>query len=860
MDGIAFLKEVRSRFPDIPFILFTGKGREEVVIEAINNGVDFYLQKGGDPRAQFAELMHKAHQAIARTRAERNLKRSEETLRSEEDYLKAIFEGVPAGILIVDAVTHQIVDANTTALRKIGIGKKDAVGRICHQFVCPAEQGKCPITDLRQSLDNSERILLTAEGDGIPVIKNVIPLTLRGRPCLLETFVDITRRKQTETELWSAYERIASAEEELRAQYDALARGEKRSRESEAMFRSVFENGPYPIAISSVSSGTYLAINSAFLRESGYREAEILGKNSGELGFITFEERARLLALHQEKGRIANEQVTATVKGGRKLPLLVSSIPLTMHDQAVLLSIFVDISDSKKAQDDLRSAYEQLAAVEEELRSQYEELARNQQTIQESEERYRALTDIAFDGIIVQDFSGTILFINHAVRQMLGAPDPALIIGRNIREFIAPESREDAVCDSGDLSSEKGDTLRRYRARDLKGNDLYLESVGTKIQYQGQPATIIALRNITERVKADRELRESEQRNRLLLQSANDAIYIHEVSREGPGRIIQVNDQACRMLGYPEEDLLRMSVPDIDVPEGKLDISDIQNQLFSTGRIVFQTEHRTRMGNRIPVEVSDRLIDLNGRKVVLSIVRDLSEQKRAERALKATNRKLNLLNSVTRHDVANQLMVLEGYMGLVRMKRPDPMVLEYLEKIEEISQTISRQIAFTKTYQNLGTTDPVWQEIRTLLPESDIPEGVTLVTDLKGVMIYADPILKNVFSNFLDNSLRHGERVTTIRVLAEESPAGLRILWEDDGVGVPFGEKEKIFSQGYGKNTGLGLFISREILSITNISIREVGEPGQGARFEITVPRGAYRFRGETGSAEGNGVDSPGKT
>ncbi|MEN6610456.1 MAG: PAS domain S-box protein [Methanoregulaceae archaeon] len=843
MDGIAFLKEVRSRFQDIPFILFTGRGREEVVIEAINNGVDFYLQKGGDPRAQFAELMHKAHQAIARTRAERALKRSEETLRSGEDYLKAIFEGVPAGILVVDAITHQIVDVNAAALQKIGALKENVVGRICHRFICPSEKGKCPITDLNQRLDNSERVLLTAEGLEVPIIKNVVPITLRGRHCLLETFIDITRRKQAESELRGAYERIAAAEEELRTQYDALARGEQRVRESEVMFRSIFENSPYPIAISNATEGTYTAVNSAFLRQSGYLEAEILGKNSGELGFVTLEERDRLFALHREKGRILNEQVTAVMKGGRKIPLLVSSIPLVLQEQAVVLTIFVDITDTRRAQDELRSAYEQLAAAEEELRSQYEELARNQQKIQESEERYRVLTDIAFDGIIIQDFSGKILFINHAIRQMLGAPDSSLIIGRNVMEFVAPESQETVVQDLKNVLSGKGGYLQRYRARDRMGNDLYLESIGTKIEYQGQPANIVALRDITEQVKAEQELRESEQRNRLILQSANDAIYIHEISREGPGRLIEVNDQACQMLGYTREELMQMRIPDLDVPDQRLNILDIQNQLFSTGRAVFQTEHLTRDRRRLPVEVSDRLVDLKGRKVVLSIVRDLSEQKRAEQALKATNRKLNLLNSITRHDVANQLMALEGYMGIALMKRPDPVIQEYLKKIEVISHTISRQIAFTKTYQNLGTTDPQWQEIRTLLPESEVPCEVKLVTDLQDVMIYADPILKNVFLNFLDNSLRHGEHVTSIRVSAEESPNGLHILWEDDGVGIPFGEKEKIFSQGYGKNTGLGLFISREILSLTNISIREVGEPGKGVRFEINVPNGAYRFR-----------------
>jgi DNA-binding NtrC family response regulator len=81
MDGIALLKKVRSRNPDLPFIVFTGKGREEVVIEAINNGADFYLQKGGDPKSQFVELEHKIKQAVRRRRAETALQESEQRFR-----------------------------------------------------------------------------------------------------------------------------------------------------------------------------------------------------------------------------------------------------------------------------------------------------------------------------------------------------------------------------------------------------------------------------------------------------------------------------------------------------------------------------------------------------------------------------------------------------------------------------------------------------------------------------------------------------------------------------------------------------------------------------------------------------------
>ena len=84
----------------------------------------------------------------------------------------------------------------------------------------------------------------------------------------------------------------------------------------------------------------------------------------------------------------------------------------------------------------------------------------------------------------------------------------------------------------------------------------------------------------------------------------------------------------------------------------------------------------------------------------------------------------------------------------------------------------------------------------------------------------------------------------TIRVSSQESDASLTIICEDDGVGISAEDKKKLFTRGFGKNTGLGLFLSREILAITGITITEAGTPGKGARFEITVPKGAYRFTG----------------
>jgi signal transduction histidine kinase len=115
-----------------------------------------------------------------------------------------------------------------------------------------------------------------------------------------------------------------------------------------------------------------------------------------------------------------------------------------------------------------------------------------------------------------------------------------------------------------------------------------------------------------------------------------------------------------------------------------------------------------------------------------------------------------------------------------------------------------------------------------------------------GLEIFADPWLKKVFFNLIDNTLRHAEHETRITVSYRESEDGLDLLFEDNGVGIPVDEKEKIFERGYGKNTGYGLFMAREILAITGLTIRETGELGKGACFVIHAPKRVYRFRQKT--------------
>jgi len=236
-----------------------------------------------------------------------------------------------------------------------------------------------------------------------------------------------------------------------------------------------------------------------------------------------------------------------------------------------------------------------------------------------------------------------------------------------------------------------------------------------------------------------------------------------------------------------------------------------------------------------------------------AVGRDITVQKNAESALVQAHRNLGVLNTITRHDILNQLTVVFGYLEIARQSNVDENVDGYLGRAYQAAETIRGQIIFTKEYQEIGSNAAQWQSMDMLVKKAvsglDL-SGIRTEYALDNLGIFADPLIEKVFYNLAENSLRHGKTVSEIHMSWREEKDGLVIVYEDNGVGVPVGVKEKIFRREYFQNTGLGLYLIREILAITGIRIRECGIPGNGARFEMHVPPGNYGFRTDGEPAE----------
>jgi PAS domain S-box-containing protein len=479
------------------------------------------------------------------------------------------------------------------------------------------------------------------------------------------------------------------------------------------------------------------------------------------------------------------------------------------------------------------------------------------------------------DATFVIDVDSRVITWNRAIEEMTGVRANTML-GRGDYEYALPFYGErrpiliDLVLKPDSEMAKKytggiqrqGDMLStEIELRRPDGSQAFLAARASPLRdVQGTIfGAIESIRDISYRIQAENELKNREERLRLILQNANDMIIVHGVSKEGPGKILEVNDHACQVLGYMREELLGMSVLDLDVPELRERAPVISDEVFSRKHLVFETEYSRKDKTRIPVEVSATYFELQGEPTVLAIVRDITERKlleheiqshsaeltRFNHTLQQVNEKLNLMNKVTRHDILNQLTAILGYLGLMKEQVQDPKLQEYIAIEIRAAQNIQNQIMFTKEYQDIGSQSPKWLDLRSVIrsaAEQLNLSSIALSVHCDAIEIYADPLFGKVFYTLLENAIRHGKNVTEIGFSCHERENGLMVICEDNGLGVPAGQKENIFQRKYFHHTGYGLFLAATILNITGITIKETGEPGKGALFEIRVPAGAYRI------------------
>jgi len=286
-----------------------------------------------------------------------------------------------------------------------------------------------------------------------------------------------------------------------------------------------------------------------------------------------------------------------------------------------------------------------------------------------------------------------------------------------------------------------------------------------------------------------------------IISTMRDAIII----TSGPSRVIDLNPAAERVLGIPLREAIGRDIGVLlpGLPEHLtspvLPEEGVREEYLITGK------GPLRYFDIMALPLAEEGTASEGS---LFVLRDITERKEAELALADANRKIRLLTSITRHDIRNQLTGLSGYLELSRDSVDNPVdMTRYVSRMQMVAKAIENQIAFTRDYENLGGGPPAWQDVSLCVKKAmeGLPFGnVQVKTDPMHIEILADPLLGKVFYNLFDNALRYGGNGMTEIQVSSYTKDGARVFEvSDNGEGIAYNDKQKVFSKGYGRNTGL---------------------------------------------------------
>jgi len=499
-----------------------------------------------------------------------------------------------------------------------------------------------------------------------------------------------------------------------------------------------------------------------------------------------------------------------------------------------------------KNTEELNAANEQLAAAGEELKSQFDALVESERGTRLSEERLIMAQKIGGTGCWEYSFETDTIWGSAEGLRIFGFPPVARDFPINDIEICIPE-RERVHQALVDLISVGKEYNLEYAINPADGSTSKVIHSVARLEKdaQGNPTRVMGvIQDITERKEAEDALGYQHEMRESILD--NIPVMVAFFDREGHYQWI--NRCWHSTLGWSLEEMMQHKDVFAEFYPDPVYRKYVMDYITSAAGAGLWSDFKTRIRDGHVLDTSWINIPLSDGSIIgLGI--DITERKRAEEALQRVNQKLNVLSQLTRKDLTNQTFVLSSYLELAKNQLTgQEHIIETLEKGVRSVRLIHDTIEYSKDYQDMGAKPPKWQNVKMalLLGLSHISIGEILHSiETEDLEIFADPLLEKVCQRLFENSVKHGDHVTRIRVWHTVTPEGATIFFEDDGIGIPQEKKEQIFLRSAGTRASRGsLIFVKEILDITGITIRETSEPGKGARFEMVVPKGMWRMAG----------------
>ncbi|MCJ7763051.1 PAS domain-containing sensor histidine kinase, partial [Candidatus Bathyarchaeota archaeon] len=592
--------------------------------------------------------------------------------------------------------------------------------------------------------------------------------------------------------------------------------------ESEERFKAIVENAPFGYYRVG-KDGLWQYVNPVWERMHGFSSKEVVGKPFEITQPEDSVKQAKELVKRALSGESLAGEFGRLTKEGKIEYHRYNIQPIKHGKEIVAIEGFIrDITEPKKMMDALR----------------------------ESEENYRRQFEEASDAIFVADAeTGILVDCNPAACELVGRAKSE-IVGMH-QQILHPPEKNQGEFSRGfreHLGKKKGETLELQvitKSGEIK--DVAIKAtiftLGNKTLMHG------SFRDITEQKKVEKALREAEEKYRETIVNANIGI----IAYDSKGEVKILNPKMEEMTGFTSREIPTLTKWFEKLYPNEEERSKVRDKWFKR----MSEEGEVKEGHAITTtkEGKRRNFLFNGFKLksgdFIAFAQDITERKEAEEKLDKlmnelvmVNEKLNVVGSLTRHDVRNKLCAVTGNAFLLKKKHADQTdILEGLGKMEQACQEIGQIFDFARMYEQLGVEELFYVDVeRTVNEAVALFSGLNLklVNDCHGLSLLADSFLRQLFYNFIDNTIKYGKKTTATRMYFERAESGeLRLIYEDDGVGVPLENKPRLFSEGFstGGSTGFGLFLIKKMMDVYGWQIQETGEPGKGAKFTITIPR-----------------------
>jgi PAS domain S-box-containing protein len=796
-NGLDFLKELREKNNQIPFILFTGKGREEVAIKALNLGADGYHNKQGSPETVYGELAHSIKLIVERRKTKEELEEHEirfSKLAAQTPGMLFQFLKRPDGTFCVPFASDKIRDV----------------------FGCTPQDVQKDFSPIIKAIvpEDLEKVISSIEQSAahLSLWQCEYRIQLPGQKTRWMWGQSAPERLQEGSILWSGYNSDITERKKI----------EMSLKESEEKFRNLAEESPNMIFIN--LQGRVVYANKKCEDTIGYSKEEFYSPSFNFLSIIGPESTDLLKASYSKHWRgedVHPYEYGLVTKDGRRIEAIINSKLIDYNGQKAILGLVTDITERKITEASLR----------------------------QNEEQFRQLFSSMPSGVAVyeavengEDF---VFRDFNSAAEKIEKVSKTDILGKHVTE-VFPKVKSFGIFQVFQRVWRTGQP--EYYPVALYKDEKDIGSWRENWVYKLPNGNIIAIYNdISERMKTDVALRQ--ERNMLESVTAASGAGLVIISKDY--HVLWANDFIKRYKGDTIGKLCYASLNSLDAPCQECGVAKIY-----AGKTILDSHEycsATVDGNPYWVEiVATPLTDENGNVTsAVEIAVDITERKKNEEKLRESiykneliNEKLKVVGRLTRHDVGNKLMVVKSNMYMLKKQIGDnPKLAQYLEGIDSAIDQSDKMFEFSRFYEKIGVEKPskidvaqCFNQASTLLSSFGT---IRIVNDCEGLEVMADSLLKQLFYNFLDNSLKHGEKVTQIRLHYTKEGDGLKLFYEDNGVGIPEADKPKLFHEGFstGKSTGLGLFLIKKMVEVYGWTISEEGEPGKGAKISITIPK-----------------------